>query len=258
MRALNRGLSTGFAEALPHRNAPLQNLDARVKLILLVILTSAMVTTPIVAWPAFVFYTAIIAAAIHLGGVPISTLAKRLAILLPFLLLSAVFIPFAPALQNAPAGSPTGMLLFANVVVKSTLGAAATMLLMATTPFPKLVAALEALRVPRVAVMIFSFTHRYLFVLGEEALRMKRACESRCYRGRWLRDAVTIGQMAGTLFLRSYERGERVYLAMLSRGFDGSTVPAVYHTRLKGSDYAFLLGMILVIATPWCFARFML
>ena len=249
-------LTTGFSEALPHRNAPLQHLDARVKLILLVVLTSAMVTTPIQAWPAFLFYTALIATAIRLGGVPVGTLAKRLGILLPFLLLSAVFIPFTPAVQNAPEGSPTGLLLFANVVVKSTLGASATMLLMATTPFPKLIAALEALRVPRVAVMIFSFTHRYLFVLGEEALRMKRACESRCYRGRWLRDAVTIGQMAGTLFLRSYERGERVYLAMLSRGFDGATVPAIYHTRLTKGDYALLFAMILVIATPWTLARF--
>ena len=250
-----RALTTGFAEALPHRNAPLQNLDARVKLILLVILTSAMVTTPIQAWPAFLFYAAIIAAAIQLSGVPPGALAKRLGILLPFLLISAIFIPFTPAVQNAPAGSPAGLLLFANVVVKSTFGAAATMLLMATTPFPKLVAALEALRVPRVAVMIFSFTHRYLFVLGEEAIRMKRACESRCYRGRWLRDAVTIGQMAGTLFLRSYERGERVYLAMLSRGFDGATAPSIYQTRLTKGDYALLLGMTLVIATPWTLAR---
>jgi cobalt/nickel transport system permease protein len=244
-------LSVPFDPALPHHDAPLQRLDARVKLILVVLVTSAIVTTPIQRWPAFVIYASLLAAAIYLGRVPVITILRRLSILLPFLILSSILVPLAPPVP----GTPTGQILLLSVIVKSLLGAAITMILIATTPFPKLLAAMETLHIPRVAVMIFSFTHRYLFVLHEEALRMMKACQSRCYRGRWLRDAVTVGQMAGTLFLRSYERGERVYLAMLARGFDGSTVPLASKPRMLPADYAVLFCIAMLVMATWTFAR---
>jgi cobalt/nickel transport system permease protein len=93
--------------------------------------------------------------------------------------------------------------------------------------------------------MLAGFVYRYVFVLTDEVLRMKRARDSRGYQGRWLWQAAVVGRMIGTLFLRSYERGERVYLAMLARGFEGR-MPFSEHARLRAADYGFLFVAVTV------------
>jgi len=101
-------------------------------------------------------------------------------------------------------------------------------LLVATTPFPDLIHAFEHLRVPRVLTTIVAFLYRYLFVLTDEVYRLLRARESRSAGlpglkrgGRLAWRAKVAGSMAGQLFLRSYERSDRIYNAMLARGYAG-------------------------------------
>jgi len=108
-----------------------------------------------------------------------------------------------------------------NVAIKSTVSVLAVILLSSTTPFPELLKGLEKLRVPRLLTTIMSFMYRYIFVLSDELQRMRRARDSRGWSGKWLWQAKVIGHMIAALFLRSYERGERVYAAMLARGYDG-------------------------------------
>jgi cobalt/nickel transport system permease protein len=87
--------------------------------------------------------------------------------------------------------------------------------------------------------MLTSFMYRYSFILIDEMHRMRRARDSRSFGGRWLWQTRVIGHMVGTLFLRSFHRGERVYLAMLSRGYHG-TIPQTTAERLGGGEVAFL------------------
>jgi cobalt/nickel transport system permease protein len=96
------------------------------------------------------------------------------------------------------------------------------MLLTSTTKFTSLLKGLERLKVPKIFIMIISFMYRYLFLIVDELQRMERAKKSRTFgkAGR-LRIIKTLSNIAGVLFVRSYERAERVYLAMCSRGFDG-------------------------------------
>ena len=112
-----------------------------------------------------------------------------------------------------------------NILVKATLGVAATVLLAATTPVPEVLRGLERLRTPRVVVAICGFMVRYGDVVVGEMRRMRIAQRSRGYDGRWIWQARAVAASAGALFVRSYERGERVYLAMLSRGYDGAMPP---------------------------------
>ena len=106
-----------------------------------------------------------------------------------------------------------------NIVVKGTLGVAATSLLTATTTVPELLRALERLRVPRPVVGIAGFMVRYGEVLTDDLRRMRIARISRGDDPRWIWQAMGIARTAGALFVRSYERGERVYIAMLARGY---------------------------------------
>lgn len=243
-----------YLESHSRRSTPLHGLDARVKLLLFAAYTIAVVTTPILCWPAFAVYAAVLAGAAFAGRLPMRYLLARMSVVLPFILMAAAFIPFHATL---PAGW-TGWTLFFNFALKSILGAGAAVAVTASTPFTQLLSGLEALRVPRVVVMIFSFTYRYLFVLAEEAQRMKRARDSRAYQGRWLGDVSVIGKMIGTLFLRSYERGERVYLAMLSRCFEGTHVlqtASPRANRLATSDLATLGCVSATLLTAWAMAR---
>ncbi len=251
------GLAHHFEEHA-HACTPWHRLDARVKLLLLVAFTVAAVTTRIERWPAFAVYAAMVATAAAVGRFPLVYLLKRMSAVLPFIAMAAAFLPFQAGASNHGSGAayPSGLALFLNFTVKSALGAAASVLVTASTPFPQLAAALETLRAPRVMVMIFSFTYRYLFALVEEAQRMMRARDSRCYRGRSLRDVPAIGQMIGTLFLRSYERGERVYLAMLSRCYEGPRAQAPEPAALRTSDIACLASGGALLFAIWTAAQF--
>jgi cobalt/nickel transport system permease protein len=155
---------------------------------------------------------------------------------LPFVLAAVPLIvtrgaPYVAVVDVGPLTisiSEDGLRTFLTIALKSWVSVQAALLLAYTTPFHDLVDGLRELRLPRVIVAIIGFMYRYLGVISDEAARMNRARASRSAdpgdgRGggslRW-RGAVT-GHMVGSLFLRSYERSERIYAAMQSRGFDG-------------------------------------
>jgi cobalt/nickel transport system permease protein len=205
-------------------------LDPRTKTLVVLAFVLVMMATPPTAWPSFALGAVLITGLILLARLPPLYVLKRSAVVVPFVLMIAISLPFFEG--GEVAGSCNvgwwrvsvtydGLLVLWNVIVKSWLSALGLILLSATTPFPRLLKGLERLGVPRVMVMILSFMYRYLFVLVDEVMRMGRARESRSLGGQVVWQARTLGNMIGTLFLRSYERGERVYQAMLARGFDG-------------------------------------
>jgi cobalt/nickel transport system permease protein len=113
-----------------------------------------------------------------------------------------------------------------NILAKATLGVAISIVVAATTTMPEFVRGFERLHMPRVLVSTSSFMVRYFDVIADEMRRMKIARESRGYDPRWIWQAKAVAVSAGALFIRAYERGERVYLSMLSRGYEG-TMPSV-------------------------------
>jgi cobalt/nickel transport system permease protein len=115
----------------------------------------------------------------------------------------------------------------------------------AITPFTDTIAGFQRLRAPNVLVMIVSFMYRYSFVFIEESQRMRRAMASRNFRARWLGNVPVLGHMLGSLFLRSYSRGERVYVAMLSRGYSG-TIDLGLRTTFGPMEYGFLATLLAV------------
>ncbi len=211
-----------YGESAVHR------LDARAKIIALGAAVLVCVSTPSDGYAAFGGYFVFALVLLLLSRVSASYVLKRSLVVIPFVAMTAVFLPFLKH-DSFTGGyslglgamhlSRSGVIIFWNALVKAYFGALCVILLSATTPFPELLRGFERMRTPRLITMLIGFTYRYLFVLKEEALRMKRARDSRGYGGRWLWEAAVIGQMVGALFLRSYERGERVYLAMASRGF---------------------------------------
>ena len=114
-----------------------------------------------------------------------------------------------------------------NIFAKGTLGVLASLLLAATTRTDEIVLGLDRLRCPPVLTQIATFMLRYLEVLAGEARRMRIARISRGDDPRFLWQLKGFAAGVGALFLRAFERGERVYLAMVSRGYAGR-MPAAW------------------------------
>jgi cobalt/nickel transport system permease protein len=149
--------------------------------------------------------------------------------------------------------SAEGIRRFLTIVIGSWLSVQVALLLAFTTPFHDLVDGLGALRLPRILVSIISFMYRYLAVLADEGSRMMRARDSRSAAGpagsgggsiRW-RAAVT-GRMVGSLFLRAYERSERIYAAMQARGFEG-TFRHLHARPLARTEIGWLVALLLLL-----------
>jgi cobalt/nickel transport system permease protein len=232
--------------------SPVHRLDPRAKIVGFLGLTVVVVSTPPRALWAFALYAALLAFFIGLARLPLGFVARRAGVVLPFALMAAVFLPFARHSGGVQYGlgplnvSSQGLLVLWNVTVKATLGALSMIVLVSTTPFPRLIAGLEGLRVPRIFTLITSFMYRYSFLLVEEYRRMRRAMDARSYHGRWIWQSGVLGHMLGSLFLRSYQRAERVYVAMVSRGYEG-TMGSSVSLDFRAADVVFLSGMLAVL-----------
>lgn len=218
-------MAAGFGHSqvfLMHAESGVDRPAAECKLVATLLFVFAVVATPRAAVWAFVLDAVIVVVVAVLARVPLGRLARRLVIELPFL----AFAVFLPLVGRGPyvqvwflSLSEPGLLGAWNIVVKGTLGVAASSLLTATTTVPELLKALQRLRIPEPVVGIASFMVRYGEVLAGDLRRMRMARLARGDDPRWLWQIGGIARTAGALFVRSYERGERVYIAMLSRGY---------------------------------------
>jgi cobalt/nickel transport system permease protein len=220
-------------------DSPVHRMAPEVKIAATVAYVFAVVATPRDALWAFGGHAVLLVGAVALAGLPPVLVLRRLRIEVPFLLFAA-FMPFTGAGPRVDvlglSLSEPGLWSAWNIVAKGTLGVAASIVLAATTPVADLLRGLDRLHVPRVITAIAGFMVRYLGIVAGEGRRMHVARQSRGYDPRWLWQARGIAASAGTLFVRSYERGERVYLAMLSRGYDG-TMPALGGRRASASGW---------------------
>ena len=208
-----------------HGHSPLHRAPAHLKVAFLVFFMLLVVATPVSWLPAFVGYAGVLAVLVALSGVPVLYLARRMVIEMPVLVFAAL-LPFIAAGPDVDvlglSLSAAGLAAGGGLVMKATLGVLSSLLLAATTDPRDLLVGLERLRVPVQLVQIMGFMVRYLDVVSDELRRMKTARESRGFTARNPRHWAVIGRSAGALFIRSFERGERVHLAMISRGYDGS------------------------------------
>ena len=233
----------------PH--SAVHRLDPRAKLIGLIGITLLAVSAPLERWPVFAACAAVLCAYAAVARVRPRDLWRRVRVVLPLVLLAGVSLPFVrtggEALDVGPlALHSAGLAIFATLAVKAAIGTLSAALLGATTTFPAVVRGLEALRVPRLLVLIAAFMFRYLFVIVGEAGRMRAALLARGYRPRHALHAAPLGRAACALFLRSLGRGERVYLAMLARGYRGA-MPQLVPLSFGRADAAFVALALLAV-----------
>jgi cobalt/nickel transport system permease protein len=217
-----------------------------------------VVLTPADAYWAFAAYAGIVMLLARLGGLRAGTLVRRLMIEAPFI----AFALFLPVIGHGERVDVLGLSLSAdgllaawNIVAKATIGTAVSVILASTTQTADLLRGLDRLHVPRIITGIAGFMVRYSDVITGEMRRMKVARESRGYDPRWLWQIRALASSAGTLFIRSFERGERVHLAMVSRGYTGALPMLEQHSASSGE---WLVALSLPLAAAIVLAAAML
>lgn len=224
-----------LADAYQDTGSLLHRLDARVKVVLAPVMILLIGLTPMGAFGAYVGFFGLVMAGAIVGRVSPWAVVKRSFVALPFAAAAVTLIFTVPGrslgvmpLVGLPI-SEAGLIRFVSIIFKSMVSVQVAVLLVMTTHFTDMLWAMGALHVPKVLVAVISFMYRYVFVMADEALRLTRARDSRSAvvggnpaKGRsvWFR-ASTTGRMIGSLFLRSFERSERVYQAMVARGYQG-------------------------------------
>ncbi len=243
----------------------LHRLDPRVKVVVTVAFILSNALLPDGAWIAFGLAWLFLLFANWLSGLGLGFTLKRSLVALPFALI-AITVLFS--IPGKPLSSfhflfwdvtitDAGLLRFVSILIRSWLSVQMAILLVAVARFPDIIHALEHLRVPSILTTIIAFLYRYLFVLADEVFRLMRARESRsaalataipgARSGRSVAWRAQIaGHMAGQLFLRSYERSDRVYNAMLARGYAGRMETINPH-ELRRRDYLTVALALLAI-----------
>jgi cobalt/nickel transport system permease protein len=198
--------------------SPLHGLDARVKLIAALALIIAVIAMPIAAWRWYGGAGLLLAFVVGLSGIPPRELARRWLGL--FVLVAFLVVMIAPAHpERARLGLPA---VAASILMKNGLALMTMIVLAGTTPFPRLLVGLRKLGVPPVLVATLQFMERYRHVLVEEVDRMATARRARTFGRRGVLPWGLLGGLIGLLFLRTFERAERVHDAMIARGWDGT------------------------------------
>ena len=248
----------------------IHRLDPRVKAVVTVVFIVSNALLPDGAWFAFGFAWLFLLLCNLLSKLGYTYTLKRSIIALPFALIAitALFsIPGKPLSSFFFLGmnltiTDAGLLRFVSILIRSWLSVQMAILLAAVTRFPDLIHALEHLRVPAILTTIIAFLYRYLFVMTDEVLRLLRARESRSAAAPGSRSgggvmwrAKIAGNMAGQLFLRSYERSDRIYNAMLARGYAGHLYTLNPH-EMKSADYYATAFSIAVIFLMQVIGRF--
>lgn len=224
-------------ERWSRRRSPIHARDPRVKVLATLVFLVAVATTPSVLPLQVAGYAAFLLAGVLMARLPLGGVLLRACVVLPF---TGTF-----ALVSLLAGDADRALA---LVVKSYLSAFAALLLVGTTPLPRLLNGLERLRAPRMVVLVVQFLYRYLFVISEQGQHMRQAAQCRGgfrkgrvegFSSQRSRFRAAAGALA-VLFGRSYQRAEGIHRAMLSRGFLGRLNPLSV-PELHWTDVVFLL-----------------
>jgi cobalt/nickel transport system permease protein len=258
-----------FAVIIDHHvrgDSFVHGLDPRAKLITALVFIFSAVLIPQGAWPVFVAHACVIAIAIALSGLSTRFVLGRSILALPFVLAAVPVLFHRPGdtLFEVPLAGWTatyaGLEALSSILLRSWLSVTAATILTATTEPDHLLHSLRWLGVPRLLVATISFMWRYVFVIAEEAQRLLRARDARSARpgghvgGSLAWRARVAGNMVGTLFLRSLNRSERVYTAMLARGYNGE-LRSLERFSLRPQDVAAAATVVAALVLIQLYAR---
>ena len=259
-----------FLDPYRHRESLIHTLDPRVKFVFTLAFILTMALLPFGAWPVYVLMLTVSLSITVLSELGLKYVLKRSLLAIPFVLAAVplLFTVKGPVLLTIPIGELTltitsaGLERLLSIMFKSWVSLQVAIVFAAATPFPDMLLAMRAVKIPRLLVSLFGLMWRYMFVMVDEAIRLMRARAARSGAvdrpgvksgGPLMWRAKVTGGMAGNLFIRSLDRGERIYDAMAARGYDGE-VRAFPLPPISSASWIVLLGGLGLLVVLLLFA----
>lgn len=238
----------GRLDRMSRMDTPVHRLDTRSKIVSAALFILAVVSHPKYAVVQLVPYAAYPITIAALGNVSFGFLARYILIVSPFAVFIGIFNPIFDGHEIMIGGiaMSAGWLSFISILLKFILTMSAAILLIATSSFAGVSRGLRRLGFPSLFVAQLLFLYRYIFVLIEETVRMLQAWRLRSPSSESMTIRIT-SRIIGSMLVRTVERAERVYAAMLCRGFKGE-MPAVSSHGFGGRDVFFLLIVVTFLA----------
>lgn len=231
------------------RTTVISRIDPRIKISCAFFFIFLVVSGNLSVMRFFAFFLILLVVAL-ISRVSLFFLFRRSLVIIPFAVLVAIFLPFFGGGETVTVVgislSVEGLERFLNIVMKAFLSVFCAAILAETTEFSELLKGFEELKVPTIMVVLVSFTYRYFSVIVEEARRMKIARDIRSRKGNFIWQVRTFGTIVAQLFIRSYERSERIYQAMVIRGFTGE-IKTVRQREVTRRDLVQGVGFCIVV-----------
>ena len=222
-------------------------LDPRAKIITALLTLIIVISETPDGIKHFYVYFILIFLAIAVSKIPFSFIAKRTLLILPFILITAASIPFSSWLTNDYADRQS-IILALLVTLKAVFAVLLLTLLTSVEKFHVLLAGFRKLKMPAIFGIISALMYRYIFILIDELHRTRFARESRTPGDYKINRFKIYGSQAAVIFLRSWERADKVYHSMLARGFNGN-FPEMKNLNytLRDSIFVFVVTIIFFI-----------
>jgi cobalt/nickel transport system permease protein len=234
-----------------HSKSQLHELSPQLKILATLLIVVSIAFSKIINPFQIISHAVIVFLIIRRSNIPLKTYLKRLTLDIPFILF-ALFLPFLSSGNNDMVFTlfsfevyRTGLLEMFAILFKATAGLSMGIVLTATTTNIELIYGLQKLKLPLIIIAIMSFAIRYIDVFIDEFKRVKISMQSRGYIEKGIKTLLPIAYASGAMLIRGYERGERVYLSMISRGFTG--VIELQDRDYKQSNYLQVLTIISII-----------
>ena len=234
-----------------HSKSQLHELSPQLKILATLLIVISIAFSKIINPFQIISHAVIVFLIIRRSNIPLKTYLKRLTLDIPFILF-ALFLPFLSSGNNDMVFTlfsfevyRTGLLEMFAILFKATAGLSMGIVLTATTTNIELIYGLQKLKLPPIIIAIMSFAIRYIDVFIDEFKRVKISMQSRGYIEKGIKTLLPIAYASGAMLIRGYERGERVYLSMISRGFTG--VIELQDRDYKQSNYLQVLTIISII-----------
>lgn len=238
------------AEEFSSGNSVFHDLDPRIKIIIATAFSIVVALADRVE--VLLLGLSFSACLIMVSRLPVKKLMRRLLVVNGFVLLLWVLLPLTypgkPVLSWGPLHATAEGLHYAlSITLKSNAIILATISLLGTTSLFTLAHALRHLHVPDKLVQLLFFSYRYIHVIYLEYAKLMNAMKVRCFHpGTNLHTYRAYSDLVGMVLVKGYDRSERVYDAMLSRGFKGKFW-VLDHFELKRADLILFIILLLAI-----------
>jgi len=243
-----------YLEDLANRQSTIHRLDPRIKVIIAALFVVCVVSFDKYIISAMLPFVLLLVVVMGIADIPAGYMLKKLLFVSPFAIMVGIFNPLLdqqPVLHIGVLTLTGGWLSFLSILLRFSLTVSAMLILVATTGFNTVCLAMVRLGMPKIFAVQLLLLYRYIFVLIDEGLRMYQARALRSFKKAGM-DMKTFGHMAGRLLLRTLDRAQRIHLAMLCRGFDG-TIRISRPLQLGGQDFAALLGGTAILLLMRCY-----